>query len=134
MWRNQCDLCTWWHMMRVSSSEYLFTFHRPEQHAFAIYGRRLRFTRVALRFSLPNPLFLCGGQNHRAPSPFFIRVSISVSPSSAYRSLPRPFTPPVSNGIACRGHRVRSRSRKCTAHVCANLSIDGSPAPPCQRE
>lgn len=42
---------------------------------------------------------------------------------------PRPFTRPVSNGIACRGHRPWSRSCKCTAHVWTNSPIDASLAP-----
>lgn len=41
----------------------------------------------------------------------------------------RPFTLTVSNGIACRGHGPRSRSCKCTTHVCANSPIDALLAP-----
>ena len=40
-----------------------------------------------------------------------------------------PLTLTVSNGIARVGHRPRSRSCKCTAHVCANSPIDASLAP-----
>lgn len=96
------------------------------------------FPPLAAKFARGQGTFVCISKK-----PLFVGGSKprSCTVSSFYPSLylcvsilhvliaPRPFTPTVSNGIACRGHRLRSRSRKCTVHVCANWPIDALLAP-----
>lgn len=90
-----------------------------------------QFAKVKVRlFFSPKPPFVGGSkpQSGRLSS-FYPSLYLCVSILHILIATPRPFTLTVSNGIACRGRRPRSRSCKCTAHVCTNSPIDASLAP-----
>lgn len=98
----------------------------PLQTDVSATGYSVRQGQGMFFFFLSKPPFVGGSkpQSGRVSSfypSFYLCVSI-------LRVLiaPWPFTPTVSNGIACRGHRPRSRSRKCTARVCTKSPIDAS--------
>lgn len=98
------------------------------KHTCMFLPMAAQFSRVEVRlfFSSKNPFV--GGSKPQSdtvssfyPSPCVSFLHVLITP--------QPFTLTVSNGIACRGHRTRSRSCKCTAHVCTSSPIDASLAP-----
>lgn len=100
------------------------------KHTCMFLPMATQFSRVKVRLFFSSKPLLWKGQNHSDtvsslssfyPSPCVSFLHVLITP--------RPFTLTVSNGIACRGHWTRSRSCKCTAHVCTNSPIDASLAP-----
>lgn len=101
------------------------------KHTCMFLPMAAQFSRVKVRLFFSSKTPFVGGSKPQSDTVSSLS-SFYPSPCVSFLHVlitPQPFTLTVSNGIACRGHRTRSRSCKCTAHVCTSSPIDASLAP-----